>query len=305
MSLKFLKKLREKLFDALYISLKPFEFLAYSIYRYIEPKLEIYIIGSGISPSINRYTYISSLAMLISLIAIFIISSIYTIYVLGIAISIAITASAILSIVAVFLVLAMAIAIPRIMYSNRSRILESKAILLLMAISLLSASGLDIYSVFERIPNILGESYKYFSIEIDRARYMVRAGIPIDEVFSDIARITPSQILRELFSGLSSFSRVGGDLGRVVEGVLMRYISRYELGVERIANTLSVYTEIYVALSLLIPILIGSLAMLFLIYPIGGISFEAVMFLSTFIVIPVSSLIIAILADVAVSRFRP
>lgn len=305
MSLKFLKKLREKLSDALYISLKPFEFLIYSIYRYIDPKLEIYVIGSGISPSINRYVYISSLAMLVSLIAVFIISSIYTIYVFGIAIPIAITASAILSIATIFLVLAMVIAIPRIMYSNRSRILESKAILLLMAISLLSASGLDIYSVFERIPNILGESYKYFSIEIDRARYMVRAGIPIDKVFSDIARITPSQILRELFSGLSSFSRVGGDLGKVVEGVLTRYISRYELEVERIANTLSVYTEIYVAISLLIPVLIGSLAMIFLIYPIGGISFEAIMFLSTFILIPVSSLVIAVLADVAVSRFRP
>ncbi|ADM28461.1 Type II secretion system F domain [Ignisphaera aggregans DSM 17230] len=297
--------MREKLSDALYISLKPFEFLIYSIYRYIDPKLEIYVIGSGISPSINRYVYISSLAMLVSLIAVFIISSIYTIYVFGIAIPIAITASAILSIATIFLVLAMVIAIPRIMYSNRSRILESKAILLLMAISLLSASGLDIYSVFERIPNILGESYKYFSIEIDRARYMVRAGIPIDKVFSDIARITPSQILRELFSGLSSFSRVGGDLGKVVEGVLTRYISRYELEVERIANTLSVYTEIYVAISLLIPVLIGSLAMIFLIYPIGGISFEAIMFLSTFILIPVSSLVIAVLADVAVSRFRP
>jgi len=305
MSLKFLKKLREKLSDALYISLKPFEFLVYSIYRYIDPKLEIYVIGSGISPSINRYVYISSLAMLVSLITVFVISSIYTIYVLGIAISIAITASAILSIATIFLVLAMAIAIPRIMYSNRSRILESKAILLLMAISLLSASGLDIYSVFERIPSILGKSYKYFSIEIDRARYMVRAGIPIDKVFSDIAKITPSQILRELFSGLSSFSRVGGDLGGVIEGVLTRYISRYELEVERIANTLSVYTEIYVALSLLIPVLIGSLAMIFLIYPIGGISFEAIMFLSTFILIPVSSLVIAVLADVAVSRFRP
>jgi len=68
---------------------------------------------------------------------------------------------------------------------------------------------------------------------------------------------------------------------------------------------LSVYTEIYVAISLLIPVLIGSLAMIFLIYPIGGISFEAIMFLSTFILIPVSSLVIAVLADVAVSRFRP
>ncbi len=305
MSLKFLRMWREKLYNTQYIFLKPFEFLAYSIYRYIEPKLEIYIVGSGISPSINRYTYVSSLSMLISSITIFIVSFIYTLYVLSITIPIAIVVSTIFSIVAIFLVLAMTIAIPRVMYFNRSRILESKAILLLMAVSLLSASGLSIYSVFERIPNILGKNYKYFSIEIDRAIYMVRAGIPIDEVFSDIARITPSQILRELFSSLSSFSRVGGDLGRVVEGILMRYISRYELEIEKISNTLSIYAEIYVALSLLIPILMGFLAMLFLIYPVGGISFEAVIFLSTCIIIPISSLVIMILSDVAVSRFRP
>ncbi len=303
MILRFLKKRRGGLYSVLDTVLKPYDALTSIVNRYA--KLETYVIGSGVSPSIDRYLYILSIALFFSSISIFIASSMLTIYILGMPILIGITVSAIALFIIILSIIAIGIAIPRILYANRSSVLESKAILLLLAISMLSSSGMNIYSVFERIQDVLGNDYRYFSVEIDRIRYLTRAGMPIDDVLRDVSQLTPSQTMRELFSSLSSFSRVGGNIVRVIEDILMRYISRYELGVERVADTLTVYMEIYVAVSLLIPILIGSLAMLFLVYPLRGISFEAIIFLSTFIIIPITSIAITILSDMAVSRLRP
>ena len=63
--------------------------------------------------------------------------------------------------------------------------------------------------------------------------------------------------------------------------------------------------EVYIALALLLPVLIGSIAVLTLIHPLAGISFEYIMFLSSFILLPVSTLAIVVLSDIIVSRIRP
>jgi flagellar protein FlaJ len=84
-----------------------------------------------------------------------------------------------------------------------------------------------------------------------------------------------------------------------------RYVTRYSIRVERSVEALNMFMEVYVAVALLIPILVGSTAALLIIYPLAGISFEALMVLTTLILVPVSSAAIVVLADVIVSRVRP
>ncbi len=85
---------------------------------------------------------------------------------------------------------------------------------------------------------------------------------------------------------------------------MSNYISRYVILVEKTVNDLGIMMEIYLALALLIPILLGSVAVLFLLNPVSGISFEAMMFLTIFIVIPIISVAILVIVDSIVSKLR-
>jgi flagellar protein FlaJ len=151
----------------------------------------------------------------------------------------------------------------------------------------------------------LGKDFKVFSVELDMATSLLRVGVPVNEALKRVASITPSPTLRDLFISLSSIASIGGGVAQVVWSLVDRYVTRYSIRVERSVEALNMFMEVYVAVALLIPILVGSTAALLIIYPLAGISFEALMVLTTLILVPVSSAAIVVLADVIVSRVRP
>jgi len=215
-------------------------------------------------------------------------------------------AAAIVVAIAIALPLSFAIAmfLPMLVYSNRRSILESKFPLLAMTLSLLLAAGSGIAKTFEELEKRFLEELRFFDLEIYMVNSMIRIGIPIDEALRRVAEITPSLSVKELFTGLASVARVGGDPATVVNSIMNNYISRYAILVEKTVNDLSIMMEIYLAFALLVPILLGSVAVLFLINPMAGISFEAMMFLTIFIVIPVISVALLIIVDSIVSKLR-
>ncbi|MEM1541367.1 MAG: type II secretion system F family protein [Ignisphaera sp.] len=265
-----------------------------------------FVVGSGLSPSLERYVSIVFKLIICILASMSLIVSIflYSIYGLDLYLSTAISFVFDLSI-ALPISIAFSIVLPKFMYSNRGSIVESKMPILLSAMAFLSSAGLSLHEIVSKIYTFLGDDYRFFSVELDIVRSYTRIGVPLEEALRYVAHLTPSQSFRELLLGLSSISVIGGDIGSFIRSMFDRYVSRYELMIEKAVNNLNVYMEVYVAVSLLVPVLAGSTAVLFILSPIAGISFEAFMALVTFILIPIPSAVIIVLADTIVSRLRP
>lgn len=276
----------------------------YSFYRGLG--IDRLVVGSGLSSSLERYTstVFKLVCGVLASVFLLLLAVLHNLYYPDVYLS---TAVALLFSMSVVLPtsIAISIALPKFMYSSRGSVVESKMPVLLSAMAFLSSAGLSLHEIVSSIGSFLGDDYRFFSIELDLARSYIRIGVPFEEALRRIASITPSQSFRELLLGLSSLSVVGGDIGSFVRSMFDRYVSRYELMIEKAVNSLNVYMEVYVAVSLLVPVLAGSTAILFILSPVAGISFEAFMALITFIMIPVPSAVIIVLADTIVSRLRP
>ncbi|MEM1822513.1 MAG: hypothetical protein QXK60_07180, partial [Zestosphaera sp.] len=81
-----------------------------------------------------------------------------------------------------------------------------------------------------------------------------------------------------------------------------KYLERYSLKVERAVNELGVMLEIYLAIALLTPVVVGSLGTLLVLNPVGGISFELVVFILSYLIVPASSIASMVLIDATVSK---
>ena len=266
--------------------------------------LESLVVGSKISSSLDRYARISSLCIFLAMVGTGIASLILMYrYVEDIIISIA-TCILVSICVAFPLSLAIAIAIPSFAYSNRRSLLEAKFPLLAMTLSLLLASGVGISKAFNELEKRFIEELKYFDLEIQMVNSLIRIGIPIDEALHRVSSITPSLSVRELFTGLASVARVGGDPATIVSSIMANYIVRYGILVEKTVNDIGIIMEVYLAFALLIPVILGSVAVLFLLHPIPILSFEAIMFFTIFILIPIVSITILIIVDTMVSKLR-
>lgn len=300
-----LEILKERFYEYIQAPLKLLCYLLNKVNEVFRLKLDVYVIGSEISSSLDRYFLNASRYILLAVvmsIAIFL----YIALANGISLSYSLSITIIFSFLFILpLSLALIIAVPRILYSNRGAIVDSKAIILLTAVAFLITSGQNIYNIFEDISRVLGKDYKYFSLEFDLVKSFVKVGIPLDEALRRVAEITPSKSISELLISLASISNIGGDVYSSIKMLLDRYIARYEISIGRAVEILNIYIEIYVALALLIPVLIGSISTLTIFHPAAGISFEYLMFLSSFILLPISTLVIIVLADVVVSRLKP
>lgn len=303
--LDLLKRLKRGLYSVLQILASPLERLIAMLLKPFKTNLETMVIGSGIATSYGKYLEKVSMALLPTLLLSSIASALLASYLFASPLVIAFLALATPFLIVLPIAIALTISIPVILYRNRGEIVESKALQLLLALSLLGASGQSIYRALESLPIVLGRDFKFFSIEINLATSLIRTGVPVDEALKKVANITPSQTLRELFSSLASATAIGGGIAGVLSSLLERYVSRYSIRIEKAVETLNVYMEVYVAVALLIPVLVGSIAALLLLYPIGLLSFDALMILTTLLLVPIASTSIVVLSDVIVSRMRP
>lgn len=272
---------------------------------YIKASLDKYVIGSNLSSGLDKYISISINLLTVSTLCSLSILNIFLIQMLGFKILL----SVLLSLVATFIfinipILFILITIPILVYKNRGYIIEYKLPILISTIAFLSSAGLSLHDIILRIKDFMGRDYKFFSVELDIIKSCAQIGIPLDKVLKNVASLTPSPSFRELLLGFSSLSIVGADIASYVETMFNNYISRYELAIERAVNSLNVYMEIYIAIALLLPVLAGSLAILFILFPVLGLTFEAITALVTLVLVPISSIAIIVLTDILVSRLR-
>ncbi len=292
--------------NTLHIILQIFAYVyrpIYSFYRsYTE--LERLVIGSNISRSFDRYCTISAIAVTVVMalgaaLTLFIAKRVLPIE-QAVALSIAVAALLIFPASS-----AIVISLPGIVYKHRGAVMESKFPVFAMLLSLLLSAGYSVSQALEVMVEKYGKDIKHFLPELRLAVSYARIGVPIDEALRRVAMVTPSPSLRELLMGLASVSRVGGNPVSIVRNVIAEYLARYSIAVEKTVSTLSVVMEIYVAMAMILPLIVGIVAVLLMIYPIPGISFDLLLVLTVFVAVPLLSIGTAILIDTVVSRLRP
>jgi len=304
--LRSLEILKEELYERIQIPVKLFHSFFSRLDDLFRLNLNIYVIGSGVSSSVDRYLSMASKCSFVAIAIAIPITLIYTHYTAKLPLFTSLLLSLfVLPLLLLLTSIEFTMLLPKMLYINRGAIIDSKAILLFTAVALLTTGGESLQGVIEGIPKALGKDYRYFSIEIDLVRSLTKIGTPLDVALRKAAEVTPSPTIRELLSSLASISNIGGDVSSIVRLQLDRYVGRYEISIGKAVESLNVYMEIYIALALLMPVLIGSLAVLTLLHPLAGISFEHVMFFSSFLLLPVSAIAIIVLADTIVSRIRP
>lgn len=263
--------------------------------------LEDYVIGSGIS-SFDQYVLISSRISLTAILATFLLLSMLTYY-LSSSIPLSIFSGLVVSLGLVFpTCYAVSLGYVFLKYRSRGDVMEARFPLLIFLASLVAASERNISRVFEILNSSYREVLKDFQVELDMITSLVKLNYPINEALARVAKITPSPTLREVLLGLSTSVVVGAEPLEVMSAVTSKYLDRYALKVEKTVSELGVMLEIYLAVALLTPVIIGSLGTLLVLSPVSGISFELMIFILTYVVVPASSLALMILIDATTSK---
>ncbi len=306
--LESFKELREELrelgilgilYQVLLVLSKPF-YLFYSRFK----ELELFVLGSKISPSFRKYAVRASITTTLGLIILsFLIGYMVYYKLLSLPLTLGFTALIIAS-VGVPLATALYISLPIFLYKNRGSTLDAKFPLLMFAVSLLVASGMSLTQVFTELEKYVRRDLKYYDFEVRTVNALVRTGVPLDEALRRVAKITPSPAVRELFVGLSSVARVGGNPASVVDVAFTQYFDKYAMRVEKTVGSLAVIMEVYMAFALILPTLIGTAAILFMVMPVPGMNLETLLFLSIFVLVPVISLAVVVIVDLMVSKLR-
>lgn len=291
---------RRKFFNHLFLLPKLLTHPLTKLYlRY--PGLEDYVIGSGIS-SLDRYVSISSGASLITVLAAFFLFSVFTHY-LSDSIILSLLSGAVFSLCIVFpLCYVASLGLVFLRYKSRGDVMEARFPLLISLMSLVTTSEKELSRVFEALYNNYRDVLKDFRVELEMITSLVRLNYPISEALTRVAKITPSPTLREVLLGLSASVVIGAEPLELMSTVTSKYLEKYSLKVERAVSELGVMLEIYLALALLIPVVAGSLGALLVLSPVGGISFELVVFMLSYLVVPASSLASMVLVDAIVSK---
>ncbi|MEM4823960.1 MAG: type II secretion system F family protein, partial [Zestosphaera sp.] len=187
-------------------------------------------------------------------------------------------------------------------YKSRREVMEARFPLLASLMSLVATSEKDLSRVFEVLNQSYSEVLKDFRVELEMITSLIKLNYPTNEALARVAKITPSPTLREVLLGLSASVVIGAEPLELMSTVTNKYLERYSLKVERAVNELGVMLEIYLAIALLTPVVVGSLGTLLVLNPVGGISFELVVFILSYLIVPASSIASMVLIDATVSK---
>ena len=267
-------------------------------FRYVESM----VVGTGISSSYERYVSISSAIILVFLVLSGIL--LYLVFLPRIGFWLAIAVSLYIVLLVLFPVsIALVVGAPSILYKNRRALLESKFMVLAIYLSVLLAGGMGVSQAFRELITRYRDELRYFSIELRLAGARINLGEPIDKVLDDVADITPSPSLRELFRALAAASRVGVPASEAVNTVITGYLDRYSLRLEKETSSLSVILDSYTTMAMVTPTIIGAMALLFAMTGGLGAYVQIMLFLSLGL-LPLFSFATMVLADHIASRLR-
>jgi flagellar protein FlaJ len=264
-------------------------------------RLEDYVIGSGIG-SFERYVTVSATLTLTAALTTLILASALTYYLSGL-IHLSILSGLAISLGAVFpLCYAASLSFVILKYKSRGTVMEAKFPLFTSITSLVFTSEKNISRVFEILNHNYGEILKDFRVELEMITSLIKLNYPVSEALARVAKVTPSPTLKEVLLSLSSSVLIGADPLESMKAITNKYLEKYALKVEKTVNELGAMLEIYLAIALLTPVVMGSLGALLVLSPLGGISFELVIFILSYVVVPASSLASMVLIDATISK---
>ena len=272
----------------------------------LNPDLEYQVLGSGVAKSLDEYTG-SFLALLLLLVAgIPSLLALYFYLVKRFPLPASLTLGAGFAFSLGLIGLALYIMLPSMAYKGRAGKLEPRFLSFASALATRILAGSGIAAAFIDIWEREREELKEFNIELEYITSSIKAGIPLEKVLGEAAKITPSPSLKSLLGGLAAAAKTGSSVEEVIETVVSEYLYASESYVENLSSSLGALLEIFVAIGAMLPVAVGVVALLFAIQPPRTplLSFDNILFLSTFILIPATSAAIAVMADSMVSRVR-
>lgn len=275
----------------------------------LNPDLRYHVLGSGLSSSLERYTlaYLIVMVIVISAIAV----STFTVMHVGLGLPLPVVAVVTLgaTVTAFTLMLAFYISLPMLAYKNRGSKLEPRFLLFAEALATKLLAGAGLSEAFIMLYEKEGKELKEFLLEIEYIVSGIKAGIPVETVLEEAARLTPVPSLRSLFAGLAAAARTGTGVREIITASITEYLYTLEVEIEKLSNSLGAILEIFVAACVMLPVAIGVVGLLLAISFQGapmvpGLSIDMILFLSTFIVIPMLSATVIVIVDSMVSRIR-
>ncbi|BEP17877.1 hypothetical protein PYJP_12290 [Pyrofollis japonicus] len=271
----------------------------------INPDLEYHVLGSGISSSLDKYT---AWYLLVFLLLVLLVPSMVAalLYARGFPLLVSIVVGIGLAVSTALIGIALYVMIPALIYQSRGSKLEPRFLSLASALSTRILAGSGIAEAFIQVWREEREELKEFSIELEYISSMIKAGVPVDEALSRAAKVSPSPSVKSLLGSLAAAARTGSNVEEIINTIVSEYIHTTESYVENLSSSLGALLEIFVAFGAMLPVAIGVVALLFAIQPPRTplLSFDNILFISTFIVVPATSAAIAVLADSMVTRIR-
>jgi flagellar protein FlaJ len=125
-------------------------------------------------------------------------------------------------------------------------------------------------------------------------------GLDIISALEKVSTLTPSEKLQDTVEGMISTIHTGGNLGAYLRDKFKTHMRLKRVSLKKYADSLSVLSEVYVALLLTAPLLLVIMLSVMSMLgggTIGGLSSDLLLNLMTYIAIPVAAIIFLIIVD--------
>lgn len=274
----------------------------------LDPDLRYHVLGSGLSTSLERYTlaYLIVMAIAVPSVA----AAVFTLLEYrGLPATVAAAAAAGSGLATFTIMLASYISLPMLAYANRGSKLEPRFLLFAESLSTKLLAGADLATAFIMTYEKEAEELRDFLLEVEYIASGLRAGMPPEGVLEEAARLTPSPSLKRLFTSLAAAARTGTGVREIVLAAIREHLYSLETEIERLSRSLGAILEVYVAASAMLPVAVGVVGLLLAIgfqgaAAIPGLNINSILFLLTFVAVPVVSATVVVLVDSMLSRVR-
>ena len=203
------------------------------------------------------------------------------------------------SLIIFLLVMTLSIYYPVFKAKSIRVVLDKKAPFTLLIMTSLAASGVSVYSIIEKTLKLVRDEYTRSCFE--RIIRRTTEGVDASEALYIESLTTSSYVLSEVFEGLASLSQTGVGVVGFLEKSLHDCIDQLESRLREVIEKLSVITETYVIIALVLPLLL-MITTLFL-GGLGGLPLppKAMLILISFVLVPFMFFILLMMADSMVS----
>ena len=268
--------------------------------------LERQVLGSGIARSIGEYS-LKGLIVVVATVASSSLPLAYILYLKGFSLVKAAVAAVLAGVMAFSVSLAAVIALPSILYKSRASKLEPRFPLIASALATRLMAGMNLSSALLDLKERDLEMLREFKVELEYLSSAIKSGVEASKALDFAASITPSRSLRNLFSSLSMAARTGTGVSEVIDTLLREYLFSVETEIDKVTSSLGALIELFVSVSVMLPIAIGVVGLLLLFKPAGAgmlLDFRTILFVSTFMLVPAVAVGVVVVADSMISRIR-